>query len=364
MDLKAQYLSIKDEIDEAIKRVIDKTAFILGEEVRAFEEEFATFCGARYCVGLGSGTAALHLALLASGIGLGHEVITTPFTFVATAEAICHSGARPVFVDIDPATYNIEPSKIETAITDRTRAIIPVHLYGQPAEMDPIVAVVRKHGVRVVGDAAQAHGARYKGKQIGIVGDSVCFSFYPSKNLGAYGDGGAVVTDDPEIARRVKMLRNHGRESKYEHVEIGYGERLDELQAAILRVKLRHLEEWIEARLKHARLYGKLLADGDVATPYVSSDVRHVYHLYVVRTNQRDAILARLRDQGIGVGIHYPSPLHLQPAFASLGYRRGDLPEAEAASREVLSLPMYAELEEVQVDGVARAISDAFPAGT
>ncbi|MEE9237224.1 MAG: DegT/DnrJ/EryC1/StrS family aminotransferase [Thermoplasmata archaeon] len=364
VDLKAQYLSLRREIDEAIERVIDKTAFILGEEVRAFEEEFATFCGTAHCAGVSSGTAALHLALLACGVGPAHEVITTPFTFVATAEAIFHSGAKPVFVDIDPATYNINPSNIETAITERTKAIIPVHLYGQPAEMDPILAVARENGLKVIGDAAQAHGARWKGEQIGLMGDAACFSFYPSKNLGAYGDGGAVVSNDPETVRKVRKLRNHGRESKHEHLEIGYGERLDELQAAILRVKLRRLEEWIEARRKHARLYRELLADCKVVTPHAASDARHVYHLYVIRTNRRDAVLARLRDRGIGVGVHYPTPLHLEPALARLGYRRGDLPEAEAASREVLSLPMYPELEEVQLKAVAGIISDFFQAGT
>lgn len=364
VDLQAQYLSIQEEIDESIARVIQRAAFILGEEGEAFEEAFATFCGTEHCVGVASGSAALHLALLGTGIGAGDEVITTPFTFAATAEAILQAGARPVFVDIDRATYNLDPSRLEAALTTRTRAIIPVHLYGQPAEMDSLQAVAKEHDLRVIGDAAQAHGAAYKGTPIGILGDAVCYSFYPSKNLGAYGDAGAVVTEDSDIARNVRRLRDHGRDQKHEHLEVGQGERLDELQAAILRVKLRHLDDWLEARERHARLYDKLLADSPVVCPYVAPEVRHVYHLYVIRTHQREALFTHLHEQHIGVGVHYPTPLHLQPAFARLGYAQGSFPEAEIAAREVLSLPMYAELEGPQIEGVAKALTEFFPPDT
>jgi dTDP-4-amino-4,6-dideoxygalactose transaminase len=357
VDLKAQYLSIKDEIDEAIQRVISKTAFILGEEVEAFEEEYARYCGAKYCVGVASGTAALHLALLACGIGPGDEVITTPFTFIATAEAISHCGARPVFVDIDPQTYNIDPSKIEAAITDRTKAIVPVHLYGQPADMDPILAIAQRYGLKVIEDAAQAHGAEYKGKRMGTLGDVACFSFYPGKNLGAYGDAGAVVTNNPEIAREVRLLRDHGRESKYEHLEIGYGERLDALQAAILRVKLRYLDQSNTRRREIAKAYSSELSKlGRVKVPHLPEQVRPVFHLYVVQVENRDGLLARLRADGILAGIHYPIPLHLQPAYAWLGQGEGSFPAAEEAAQTVLSLPMYPELTDAQIQIVIEAI--------
>ncbi|MDZ7374227.1 MAG: DegT/DnrJ/EryC1/StrS family aminotransferase [candidate division KSB1 bacterium] len=357
VDLKAQYQTIQAEIDDAIHRVIEKTAFILGEEVEAFEKEFAAYCGAEYCVGVASGTAALHLALLACGVGPGDEVITTPFTFIATAEAITHCGARPVFVDIDPETCLLDPGKVEAAITPSTKAILPVHLYGQPADMDPIRDIARRHGLRVVEDAAQAHGAEYRGKRAGTLGDVACFSFFPGKNLGAYGDGGAVVTNDPEIARKVRRLRDHGRESKYEHLEIGFGERLDALQAAILRAKLRHLEEWTEARRRHAAHYDRLLPGNGLVRVRTQTDVRHVYHLYVVRTPQRDALLEHLRRQGIGAGVHYPIPLHLQPAYAK-DYRGQTFPAAEAAAKEVLSLPLYPELATEQVEYVAGAVRE------
>lgn len=357
VDLKAQYLSIKDEIDEAIERVINKTAFILGEEVEAFEEEYARYCGAKHCVGVASGTAALHLALVACGIGPGDEVITTPFTFIATAEAISHCGARPVFVDIDPQTYNIDPTKIEAVITERTRAIVPVHLYGQPADMDPILSIARRHGLKVIEDAAQAHGAEYKGRRTGTLGDVACFSFYPGKNLGAYGDGGAVVTDNVETANRVRRLRDHGRQAKYEHLEIGYGERLDALQAAILRAKLRYLETWIEARRNHACQYTNLLGECRVVTPYEAPFVRHVYHLYVIRSSHRDELVVYLRARGIGVGIHYPIPLHLQPAYLQKDYGNSHLPIAEQAATEVVSLPMYPELTGEQIAHIADAVN-------
>jgi len=361
VDLKAQYLSIKDEIDEAIGRVLNNCNFILGEEVRLFEEEFAAFCGARYAVGVASGTAALHLTLRACGVGPGDEVITTPFTFIATAEAISHCGARPVFVDIDPRTYNIDPSKIEAAITEKTKAILPVHLYGQPADMDPILAIAHRYGLRVIEDAAQAHGAEYKGRRVGTLGDVACFSFYPAKNLGAYGDAGAVITNNREIADTVRLLRDHGRREKYEHLIEGYGERLDALQAAVLRVKLRHLPNWTVARQRIAQQYeGLLSALNDLATPYCQPTSQHVYHLYVIRTQDREALRRQLETQGIATGIHYPIPLHLQPAFRHLGYAEGDFPRAEKAAHEVLSLPMYSEITDSQLRTIATAITTYF----
>ena len=358
VDLKAQYLSIKDEIDEAIQRVISNSSFILGEEVRAFEEEFASFCEARFAIGTSSGTSALHLALLACGVGLGDEVITTPHTFVATTEAISHAGARPVFVDIDPESYNINPTKIEAAITDKAKAIIPVHLYGQPAEMDAIMEIADKHGLKVIEDAAQAHGAGYKGKRVGTIGNVGCFSFYPAKNLGAYGDGGMVVTNDEEIAEKVRLLRNHGRTEKYEHLIEGYGYRLDALQAAILKVKLKRLETWNAQRRKNAAIYREMLKGLDLVLPHENSDSRPVYHLFVVRTPRRNELREYLRLREIQTGIHYPIPLHLQPAYRHLGYEPGDFPYSERAAQEVLSLPLYPELTKEGISQVVRAIRE------
>ncbi len=358
VDLKAQYATIQEEIDAAIRRVIDKTAFIMGPEVRNFEEAFAAYCEAKHAIGVGSGTAALFLALQACGIGPGDEVITTPFTFMATAEAISQVGARPVFVDIDRDTYNIDPEQIEAAITPRTKAIMPVHLYGQPAEMDEINAIARAHGLWVIEDAAQAHGARYKGRRVGSLGDIACFSFYPSKNLGAYGDGGAVVTNHDDLAARVRLLRDHGRSSKYVHQELGWGLRLDALQAAILGAKLPHLDEWNAARRERARRYAEWLADTEIITPAAAPHVEHVYHCYVIRTPRRDEVHDALRARGIGVGIHYPIPLHRQPAYESLGYAKGAFPISERYSEEVLSLPMYAELTEAQQQEIVSAIRE------
>jgi len=358
VDLKAQYQSIKSEIDAAIKRVVESGRFILGEEVEAFEKEFAAFCGAKYAVGVDSGTAALHLSLILCGIGPGDEVITTPHTFTSTAEVVALLGARPVFVDIDPTTYNIDPNLIERAITPRTKAIIPVHLYGRPAEMDPILEIAEKHNLVVIEDAAQAHGAEYKGKRAGSLGKLACFSFYPAKNLGAYGDAGAIVTDDPELAEKGRMLRNHGRRAKYEYQLLGYAYRLDAIQAAILRAKLAHLEEWTEKRRRNAALYNELLADTHLALPQEDEHIRAVYHLYVVRTPYRDRLRDFLRERGIETGIHYPIPLHLQPAFQYLGYKKGDFPHTERCSKEILSLPMYPELTRAQIEIVADAIKE------
>ena len=355
-DLRAQYRSIKPELDQAVLRVLDSAQFILGEEVAAFEREFARFCRAGETVAVNSGTSALHLALLAAGIGPGDEVITVPFTFIATIAAIQYTGARPVLVDIDARTYTMDPALIEAAITPRTRAIMPVHLYGQPADMDPILEIARARGLVVVEDAAQAHGAEYKGRRCGSLGDLAGFSFYPGKNLGACGEGGAVVTGNPDYAHRIRVLRDWGQERRYEHAVRGFNYRMDAIQGAVLRVKLRHLEAWTEARRRHALEYDGRLRGGDVITPLARPDSRHVYHVYAVRVPRRDACREHLRASGIQTGVHYPIPAHLQPACADLGYRRGDFPIAEAVAASVLSLPMFAELREEQIAAIAEAL--------
>ncbi|KAB8144415.1 DegT/DnrJ/EryC1/StrS family aminotransferase [Chloroflexia bacterium SDU3-3] len=355
LDLKAQYLSIKAEIDAAIMGVIDRSEFILGSEVSAFEQAFAAYCQSDAAVGVSSGTSALHLALLALGIGPGDEVITTPFTFVATAAAILYTGATPVFVDIDPASFTIDPAQIEAAITPRTKALLPVHLYGQPADMAPILQIARRHGLPVVEDAAQAHGAEYQGRRVGSIGDIGCFSFYPGKNLGAYGEGGAVTTSNPELLRTVRMLRDWGAEQKYHHVLKGYNYRLDGIQGAVLGVKLRYIEDWTAARRAHAAYYTRALADS-FRTPAEAAGRRHVYHVYAIRHAQRDALQQHLQRAQIATGIHYPIPVHLQPAYADLGYRAGDFPHAERAAAQVLSLPLYPELTKAQQDTVIAAM--------
>ena len=356
VDLKAQYSTIKPEIDAAIQRVVTNTSFIMGPEVTGFEQAFTQVSNACFSVGVASGTAALHLALLACGIGQGDEVITTPFTFFATGEAISQTGATPVFVDIQPDTYNLDPERVEKAITPRTKAIMPVHLYGQVAEMDEILDIAKRHNLRVIEDAAQAHAAEYRGRRAGSMGDLACFSFYPSKNLGCYGDGGMVTGNDETLIKRVRKLRDHGRMSKYEHDELGWGYRLDALQAAILGAKLPHLEAWTEARRGHAVRYNELLAGSDIVTPAARPYNRHVYHCYVVRTPRRDELAAHLTAAGIGVVIHYPLPLHLQPAYRSLGYGPGSLPVSEACAQQVISLPMYPELTDAQIERVTTAV--------
>jgi dTDP-4-amino-4,6-dideoxygalactose transaminase len=356
VDLHAQYAYIKEEIDAAIRRVLESTSFIMGPEVKAFEAAFAAMTGAADAVGVANGTAALHLALLACGIGPGDEVITTPFTFYATVEAIQQAGARPVFVDIRPDTYNIDASLLERALTPATRAIIPVHLYGQPAEMGEIMLFARQHNLWVIEDAAQAHAAEHHGQRCGSIGDLACFSFFPSKNLGAYGDAGMVTGSNPELMQRMRRLRDHGRTGKYEHMEQGWAYRLDALQAAILGAKLPHLERWTEQRRGAARLYGELLADCELVLPVELSHNRHVYHLYVVRTAQRDALASHLGRSGVASGVHYPIPLHLQPACRDLGYGPGGFPVAEAAAGQVLSLPLYAEIMPTQQRRVADAV--------
>lgn len=358
VDLKAQYRSIQSEIDSAIQRVVENASFIMGEEVRAFEEEWARFCGVKYAVGTSSGTSALHLAFLTCGLGPGDEVITTPHTFIGTTTMLAKVGARPAFVDVDPATCNIDPARIEAAITPKTKAILPVHLYGQPAEMDSIMEIASRHNLIVIEDAAQAHGAEYKGRRAGSFGRAAIFSFYPAKNLGAYGDAGMLVTDDPEIAERARLLLNHGRHEKYEHLLEGYNYRLDALQAAILRAKLPHLEEWNEARRRHVALYRELLAGTGLAFCHEPEHVRGVYHLFVVRIPQREALRQHLKEKGIATGIHYPIPLHLQPAYRYLGYREGDFPIAEECARQVLSLPLFPEMRLEQVEHVAQALRE------
>lgn len=356
LDLSAQYHELKNEIDQAVAQVLETGQFIGGREVTALEEEFASYCGAKYGVACNSGTSALHLALLAAGIGPGDEVITVPFTFYATVAAIGYTGATPVFVDIDPATFNIDPSKIEAAITPRTRAILLVHLYGQCADMDPILAIARRHKLVVIEDAAQAHGAEYHGKRAGSIGDLGCFSFYPTKNLGAAGEGGMLTTNNPDYARTAALLRSWGEEQRYRPSLKGYNYRLPAIQAAILRVKLRRLEHWIEARRAFASEYDRLLANSGVTPPRAIAESRHVYCLYTIRSEGRDALQKALEAAGIPTAVHYPLPIHLMPAYADPRYKSGDFPIAEACAASVLSLPMHSHLTNAQVDRVASEI--------
>ncbi|TEU12249.1 MAG: DegT/DnrJ/EryC1/StrS family aminotransferase [Anaerolineales bacterium] len=363
LDLKAQYQSIKDEIDAAVLGVMASGYFVLGPNVKALEAEVAEYVGCRYGVGVASGTDALRLSLAVLGIGPGDEVITTPFTFVATANTISHSGARPVFVDIDPRTFNIVPAQIEAAVTERTKAIVPVHLYGQPAEMEAIMDIARRHSLYVIEDCAQAIGAEADGRRVGSFGDVACFSFYPTKNLGAYGDGGMVTTNNSEIAGRIDVLRRQGGKVKYYHEVLGFNSRLDEMQAALLRVKLRHLDGWQAERRRVAARYDELLSTLDVVTPVVRPGVTHVYHQYTIRVPRRDELHQFLKDRGIGTMIYYPLPLHLQKLYHDLGYAEGSLPVSEEAGRKVLSLPMYPELTEEQIQRVVEAIAEFLSGG-
>lgn len=359
VDLKAQYDSIKDEIDKAIQNVLNTTSFIMGEELIKFEEEFASFCNTKYAIGVANGSDALILALRACSIGKRDEVITVSHTFIATAEAITHVGGKIVFGDINPKTYTIDVSKIEEKITEKTKAIIPVHLYGQPTDMDPIIRLAEKYNLRIIEDAAQAHGAEYKGKKVGSIGDVGCFSFYPGKNLGAYGDAGMIVTNNKGIAEKIKLFRNHGRiTKKYEHEIEGYSSRLDNLQAAILRVKLKYLNKWNDMRRSNAKKYSELLSNIDeVITPYEANYAKHVYHLYVIRTENRDKLRDVLKSEGVATGIHYPIPLHLQPAYNYLGYKRGNFPITEECGQKILSLPMFAELSNEDINKICCLIS-------
>ncbi len=358
VDLGAQYAGIEQEVNAAISAVLRKTNFILGEEVSRFEEEFAAFCGAAHAIGVDSGTSALELALRAYEIGPGDEVITAANTFIATTLAISYVGAIPVLVDCDPRTYNIDVSRIEAAITARTKAIMPVHLYGQPADMDAIVKIAQKHGLIVIEDACQAHGARYKGKRTGAIGDAAAFSFYPAKNLGAYGDGGIIVTNSAKTAEAVRMLRNYGQSKKYHHVLQGFNRRLDTIQAAVLRTKLPHLDAWNAARRSHAAAYDQLLADVDVVRPVEPDFAESVWHLYVLRVENRDALLSYLAERSIYAGIHYPIPIHLQPAYKALGYKAGDFPVTERYARQIISLPMFPELTSASIARVVDTIKE------
>jgi dTDP-4-amino-4,6-dideoxygalactose transaminase len=360
LDLKAQWLSIKSEISAAINAVVESQHFILGPQVQALEEEVAKYCGTRFAVGVASGTDALLLALHAAGVGPGDEVLLPTLSFIATADCVSLLGAVPVFVDIDPSTFAIDAVQLETKITPRTRAIIPVHLYGHPADMDPINSVAQRHNLRVIEDNAQAIGAKYKDRKTGGLGDYGCISFFPSKNLGGYGDGGMIVTNSEASATHLRVLRNHGSAKKYYATEQGWNSRLDEIQAAVLRVKLRHLDNWVVARRKNANLYTQLLkAAPGVVTPVEAPWAEHVYHQYTIRVIDRDRVQSALTEQNIGSTVYYPTPMHLQPVFANLNYIEGALPQAEKAAKEVLSLPIYAELSSQQIHRVIAAIAEA-----
>jgi dTDP-4-amino-4,6-dideoxygalactose transaminase len=360
LDLKAQWLSIKSEISAAINAVVESQHFILGPQVQALEEEVAKYCGTKFAVGVASGTDALLLALHAAGVGPGDEVLLPTFSFIATADCVSLLGAIPVFVDIDPSTFAINPAHLEAKITPRSRAILPVHLYGHPADMDPINSVAQHHNLKVIEDNAQAIGAKYKDRKTGGLGDFGCISFFPSKNLGGYGDGGMIVTNSEAYSTHLRVLRNHGSAKKYYATEQGWNSRLDEIQAAVLRVKLRHLDNWVVARRKNADSYRQLLkAAPGIVTPVEAPRAEHVYHQYTIRAINRDRVQSALTEQGIGSTVYYPTPMHLQPVFSSLGYHEGELPEAEKAAKEVLSLPIYAELTSEQIHRVATAISEA-----
>jgi dTDP-4-amino-4,6-dideoxygalactose transaminase len=360
VDLKAQYQTIKPEIDSAIQDVISNTAFVLGKAVANFEQEFAGYCGAKHCMGINSGTSALIMALKALDIGEGDEVITTTNTFIATAEAISYAGAKPVLVDIEDKSYNMDPSKLEKAITAKTKAIIPVHLYGQPADMDPILQIAKSKGIMVVEDSAQAHGAEYKGKRTGSLAPVACFSFYPGKNLGAYGEGGAVTTDDDDIAQKVRMLRDHGSPKKFYHEYIGNNCRLEGIQGAVLSVKLKHLDKWNDGRRKNADLYRKYLEGTEVKTPEEMPYAKHVYHVFCVRVKDREKLIDFLKGKDIYTNIHYPIPIHLQKAYDFLGYKKGDFPVAEGSMDQILSLPMFAELTEEHIKYTTDCIKEFY----
>jgi dTDP-4-amino-4,6-dideoxygalactose transaminase len=362
LDLQEQYRQIKPEIDAAIFRVVDSGQFVLGPSVAAFEQRFAAYCGVKYCVALNSGTSALHLALLAAGIGPGDEVITVSMTFVATTAAVLYCGARPRFVDVDPDTWTMDPHLVEAAITPQTKAILPVHLHGLMADMDPIVEIARRHGLVVIEDAAQSHGAGYKSRRAGSIGDIGCFSFYPGKNLGAYGEGGAAVTNNLDLARRMILLRDWGQESKYNHVLPGYNYRMDGIQGAILNVKMNYIEAWTEARRAVASHYDRLLvSSGRFKRPAPPPYCQHVYHAYAVELSRRDEVQKTLSEAGIGTGIHYPVPVHLQKAYRDLGYERGNLPITESLADRFLSLPIYPELGRNHVAEIVQKLKKASP---
>jgi dTDP-4-amino-4,6-dideoxygalactose transaminase len=360
LDLRSHHEPLRSEFRAAIEEVIDAGAFAGGPFVARFEEDFATYCGCRHAIGVGSGTDALWLSLLALDIGPGDEVITVPNTFMATAEAITYCGAKPVFVDVDEHTHTMDPAEIEKAITFRTKAVIPIHLFGQPADMDPILQIAHAHGLFVIEDAAQAHGARYKGRTVGSLGDAGCFSFYPGKNLGAFGEAGAVVTDNPELQEKIRVLRDHGQVKKYHHAMVGWNARMDGIQAAVLGVKLRRLDKGNELRRSHAAHYDHALAAiEELVAPSEASYAHHVYHIYAIRIRERDDVIEFLAGKGVACGIHYPVPIHLQEAYQSLGYQAGALPVAEQAAQQLISLPMFPELTSLQLETVTESLKEA-----
>jgi len=360
LDLSAQHAPLRHELDKAIGAVIDSGAFAGGPFVERFEEDFAAFCNCEHAIGLGSGTEAIWLVLLALGIGPGDEVITVPSTFLATAEAITYAGARPVFVDVDSETYTMDPAQLAGALSPRTKAIMPVHLFGQPADMDSINDFAKKHGLFVIEDAAQAHGAEYRGRRAGALSIAGCFSFYPGKNLGAFGEAGAVVTNDAELSAKIKILRDHGQTRKYHHDVVGWNCRMDGIQGAVLQVKLRHVEKGNELRRRHAKRYDAAFSEIDeVTTPRVAAHAKPVYHIYAIRVQERGDVLKKLEHSGIGCGIHYPIPVHLQPAYQSLGYGRGSFPVSEQIASEFISLPMYPELKPEQIDAVVDCVRES-----
>lgn len=359
VDLQTQYHSLSEELNPRLLKAVESCQFILGSDVKEFEQEFADYCGTKYAVGIDSGTTALFLALLSLGVGPGDEVITPANTFIATVLAIHYTGAKPVLVDIDEVTYNLDIDKVKIAINKKTKAIMPVHLYGQPVDLEPLIALAQEYGLKVVEDACQAHGAEYKGKRVGGFGDAAGFSFYPGKNLGAYGDGGIVVTNNEEIKEKLLMLRNYGQKQKYQHSIKGYNARLDTIQAEILRVKLQYLDSWNDARRKNAQNYNSLLENIEgITTPQTMSWAKHVWHLYVIRTSKREALQKYLADADVASGIHYPIPIHMQPAFADLGYKKGDFPITEKVADEIVSLPMYPELKKEQIEYVAKKVGE------
>jgi dTDP-4-amino-4,6-dideoxygalactose transaminase len=363
LDLTEQYQGLKGQIGKALDDVMSKAHFILGDNVKKLEQDVAKYSNVGYGVGVANGSDALHISLLGCGVEEGDEVIAPAFTFFATAGAIARIGAKPVFVDINPKTFNIDPSKIEEAITEKTKAIIPVHLYGQMVDMDPVVEIAKKHNLAIIEDAAQAIGATYKGKSVGELGTTACYSFFPTKNLGAYGDAGMIVTDDAEIAERMRVIRVHGSKPKYYHHVLGYNSRLDELQAAILNIKFPHLDDWNNLRREKANNYTQLLQEqlGDyVVTPYQDENCHHIFHQYTIRVERRDELQAYLKEQGVETMIYYPKPLHLQPVFSNLGYKEGDLPETEKACQEALSLPMFPELKTEQQEYVVSKIASFY----
>jgi dTDP-4-amino-4,6-dideoxygalactose transaminase len=358
VDLRIQYQRLRGEILEALEEVAESTAFVLGPRVAEFEKAFAAFSGARHCVALNSGTSALHLALITAGVKPGDEVITVPMTFIATSWGISYVGATPVFVDVDPSTYTMDVNQVRKRISAKTKAILPVHLYGQPADMGPLLEIGKEYGIPVIEDAAQAHGSTYQGKHAGTLGQCGCFSFYPGKNLGAYGEGGAIVTNDDQVAKRLRSLRDHAQEERYHHSEIGFNYRMDAMQGAVLGIKLKHLQSWIEARRLLANRYKKYLADLPLQLPHEAKDRSHVWHLFVVLHPERDRIRRELEERGIGTGLHYPIPLHMQKAYAHLGYVEGAFPVSEKIGRECMSLPLFPEMTVRQQDAVIEALKD------